>query len=108
MDLKSFSEQKGKNDPYHGWRDESVLHEKQEQKKESSAGGMDEAAVRSAISKFAGMNNDQLMALLSMHMKSKIAKGESAEVMEMIEKIKPFLDEKQKKRMEEIIKGLGL
>ena len=69
---------------------------------------MDESDVREAISHYSKLDNDQLMAALVQQIASKREKGEMDTVKETIEKIKPFLNTEQKKKLETITGQLNL
>ena len=103
MDLKSFSETHG-GDPYTGWRDEKVLHKQPEPTEKT----LDESDIRDAISQYSQMSNDQLMMMLATQVAQKKQDGESGNMREMVAYIEPFLDADQKKRLEQIVKQLGI
>ncbi|MCL2587356.1 MAG: hypothetical protein FWE31_03930 [Firmicutes bacterium] len=67
-----------------------------------------EKEVREAVGHYAKMSNDQLMAELVKHMAAKREKGDIGSVKETIDKIKPFLNAEQKKRLEVIVGQLGI
>jgi hypothetical protein len=69
-------------------------------------GGMSENDVRRAIKYFSGMSNDQLMRELSKHLSRKRAEGKESEVKDMIERIKPLLNDEQRARLQEIIQNV--
>jgi len=100
MDLKSYSFK----DPYHGYRDSDVLHNppKEEEKK------MSEDDVREAISHYAKMDNDQLMGELMKQVTAQKDKGNTKNMKEIIDKIRPFLNDEQKARLNQITKSMGL
>ena len=85
MDLKSFAE---KQQP-------------------RTAGGLNENDVKRAINHFSGMSNDQLMRELSKHISAKKRAGKEAEIHNVLERIKPFLNGEQRKRLEEIMGSIG-
>ncbi|MCL2846417.1 MAG: hypothetical protein FWE38_01880 [Firmicutes bacterium] len=103
MDLKSFSATESeKADPYHGWRDPNVLNTKNE--KQSAT----EADVKKAIGEYSKLSNDQLMIELAKQIGLQKEKGNHAQMKETIERIKPFLDATQKKRLSDIIESMGI
>ena len=63
--------------------------------------------VMSAINKYSKLSNEQLMAELAKHMAAGRAKGNSAQMQQVIERIKPLLNAEQRKRLEEILKNVG-
>jgi len=83
MDLRSYSQQS-----------------QDEQKKEPN---MDEKDVRRAINHFSKMSNDQLMRELTKHLTAKKAQGREHEIVSVIERIKPLLNDEQRKRLAEIM-----
>ena len=83
MDLKSFSEKR--------------------EQQQATAGGMNEKDVRRAINYFGGMSNDQLMRELSKHIAAKKRAGKEAEIYSVLERIKPLLNDEQRKRLNEIM-----
>ena len=75
----------------------------QENKQEQPKDNMNEADVRRAINHFSKMSNDQLTRELSKHLTAKKAQGREHEIISVIERIKPFLNEEQKRRLTEIM-----
>jgi len=75
--------------------------EKKEQAKETS--NLNEADVKRAIKHFGGMSNDQLMRELSKHITAKKRAGKEAEIHSILERIKPFLSDEQRKRLTDIM-----
>lgn len=88
MDLKSFAEQNNKN-------------------QNTSTDSISETDVRRAIKHFGGMSNDQLMRELSKHISAKKRAGKEAEIYNILERIKPMLNESQRKRLDEIMRTLA-
>ena len=82
MDLRSFSQKNTESPP-----------------KDS----MSETDIRRAINHFSKMNNDQLTRELSRHLTAKRAQGREHEIVAVIERIKPFLNDEQKRRLSEIM-----
>ena len=103
MDLKSYSN----TEPYSSYRDKEVLKEqvKEEKKEKAEHKQVTEGEVRQAINKYSGMDNNQLMAELAKEMARKKQDGKTGEVSSTIERIKPFLNGEQQKRLDEIMKG---
>lgn len=83
MDLKSYAEK----DP------------------SATVGGLNENDVRRAIKYFGGMSNEQLTRELSKHVTAKKRAGKEAEIISVIERIKPMLNAEQKNRLEEIMRS---
>jgi len=102
MDLKSFSN----TDDYAGYRDESILAEKETPREEPKK--MDEQGVRDAIGRYAKLNNDELMIELMKQVSMQKDKGNSDSMKQTIERIKPFLNNEQKERLELLIKQMGI
>jgi len=96
MDLKSYSN----NDPYAQYRDESILHETGNPKKEDKS--MDEGDVRDVIGHFSKMSNDQLMVELAKQIAIQKDKGNESNIKDTIEMIKPMLNDEQRGRLEQI------
>ena len=84
MDLKSFSQQNTGGS--------------------AKVGGMSETDVRRAIKYFSGMSNDQLMRELSKHLTAKKNAGKEAEILGVLERIKPMLSAEQRQRLEDILR----
>jgi len=103
MDLKSFSN----TDDYAAYREESILHEQSKQETTNKQ-QMSEQDVRDAIGQYSQLNNDQLMAELMKQVSAQKDKGNISSMQSTIEKIKPFLNPEQQKRLEVIIKQMGL
>jgi len=99
MDLKSFSE----NDPYKKFRDPDILLEKNEAPKAAS-----EDDVKKAINHFSKMDNSQLMLELAKQISMQKEKGNHKQMAETIERIKPFLNEEQKKKLDVILGSMGI
>jgi len=99
MDLKSFSE----NDPYKKYRDPDVLLEKEEKPKVAT-----EDDVKKAVNHFSKMDNSQLMLELAKQVAIQKDKGNHEQMSETIERIKPFLNAEQKKRLDVIISSMGI
>ena len=76
-----------------------------EKKQEQAMGGMNEADIRRAINHFSKMSNDQLMRELSRHLSKKKAQGRENEITAVIERIKPFLNDEQRRRLSEIMEN---
>ena len=74
---------------------------------QSNAGNLNEADVKRAIKHFGGMSNDQLMRELSKHISAKKRAGKETEIHGIIERIKPFLSDEQRKRLGEIMGSIG-
>ena len=107
MDLKSYSQTR--KDPYHGWRDENVLKkEAAATEKSTHKEAVGESDVREAISHYAQMDNSQLMVELAKQIGIQKEKGNEQNLRDTIERIKPLLNDEQRKRMEDVISGLGL
>jgi len=87
MDLKSFAEK--------------------ENTQKTSTSNLNEADVKRAIKHFGGMSNDQLMRELSRHISAKKRAGKEDEVYNILERIKPFLSDEQRKRLAEIMGSIG-
>ena len=60
--------------------------------------------IMSAISKYSKLSNDELMLELAKHMNIQRGKGRNDEISSTIERIKPLLNNEQKKKLEEILK----
>ena len=90
MDLRSYSEKDSKPN---------------EKKTESPKNNMNEADVRRAINFFSKMSNEQLTRELSKHLSAKKAQGKENEIIAVLERIKPFLNDEQKKRLSEIMEN---
>lgn len=86
MDLKSYAEQ---NKP----------------QPDAKVGNMNENDIRQAVKHFGKMPNDQLMRELSKHISAKKRAGKEAEIYTIIERIKPFLNDDQRKRLNEIMRS---
>ena len=86
MDLKSFAEKNTEG---------------------TNTSNLNEKDVRRAINHFSGMSNDQLMRELSKHITAKKRAGKEAEIHGIIERIKPFLSEEQRKRLAEVMGSIG-
>lgn len=71
-----------------------------------SNSGMDENDVKRAIKHFSTMNNSQLMTELAKHVNAKRARGEQADIEKTLDRIKPFLNEEQQTRLEQIMGGI--
>lgn len=84
MDLKSYSET-------------TKQHDNPKEK------GMNENDVRRAINHFSKMSNDQLMRELQKHLVAKRAQGREHEIQSVIERIKPLLNDEQRRRLSEIM-----
>jgi len=97
-DLKTYSF----NDPYDGYRDKDILKEKSDEKI------VTESDVKDAIAHFSKMDNNQLMMELAKQIGMQKEKGNQTHIKETIERIKPFLNEEQKQRLEEIIKRFDI
>jgi len=95
MDLKSFSN----TEPYAAYRDESILKEKPEPKDKVS-----EQGVKDAINHYSKMSNDQLMIELAKQISSQKSKGNSSSMMQTVERIKPLLNDEQRKKLDTILK----
>ena len=96
MDLKSFS------DPYHGYRDEGILKEKQEHSE------ITEDGVKEKISQFSKLDQTQLMAELAKQIGLQRDQGKMDTVLSTIERIKPFLNADQKQKLEAISSQLDI
>jgi len=90
MDLKSFAQS---NQPQPDTK--------------ASTSNINETDVRRAIKHFGGMSNDQLMRELSKHISAKKQAGKHKEIADVIERIKPMLNDEQRKRLEEIMRTLA-
>ena len=90
MDLRSYSQTDSKPN---------------EKKPEPPKNNMNEADVRRAINFFSKMSNEQLTRELSKHLSAKKAQGKENEIMAVLERIKPFLNDEQKKRLSEIMEN---
>jgi len=88
MDLKSFSN----TEPYAPYRDEGILKE---------------SDVKDAINEYSKMSNDQLMMELAKQIGMQKEKGQANSMLETIERIKPFLNEEQRSKMENILKQVN-
>ena len=86
MDLKSFAEQNNQD---------------------AKTNNLNENDVRRAIKHFGGMSNDQLMRELSKHISAKKRAGKEAEIYTILERIKPMLNDEQRKRLNEIMRSLS-
>ncbi|MCL2850981.1 MAG: hypothetical protein FWE01_01295 [Firmicutes bacterium] len=105
MDLKSFSN----TDDYAGYRDESVLKEKETKQQEpEQEKKITEQDVRETIGKYAKFSNDELMVELMKQVALQKGKGNAEGMKSTIERIKPFLNAEQQKRLEAIIKQMNL
>jgi hypothetical protein len=69
---------------------------------------MSENDVRRAINYFGGMSNDRLMQELSKLLAAKRREGKEKEVLDTVERIKPLLNPEQRRRVEDILKGMNL
>ena len=76
-----------------------------EKKQETPKNNMNEADIRRAINYFSKMNNDQLTRELSRHLAAKKAQGREHEITAILERIKPFLNDEQRKRLAEIMEN---
>lgn len=85
MDLRSFSETK------------------QEQPKNDNSNSMSEKDVRRAINHFSKMSDDQLMRELGKHLTKKKSQGKQSDVLNIIEQIKPLLNDEQRRRLIQIM-----
>ena len=92
MDLKSYSQTYG-------------TKEQSQPKPESTESGLNEKDIRRAINHFSKMPNDQLMRELGKHISAKKRQGREAEIYSTLERVKPFLNPEQRKRMEEVVKS---
>ena len=81
----------------------SSTESRQEKKQDQPKNNMNEADVRRAINHFSKMSNEQLTRELSRHLMAKKAKGQENEIIEVIERIKPLLNDEQKRRLSEIM-----
>jgi|GEM_PF-2427363 len=101
MDLRSYSSQsKGGS---------GTQHNSAEQQNQKGAGSdqMNEKDVRRAINHFSKMSNDQLMRELSRLLIAKKAKGQGSEIAAVIERIKPLLNDEQRRRLTEIMEKIN-
>lgn len=64
---------------------------------------MSENDVRRAINHFSKMPNDQLMRELQKHLAAKKAQGRENEISSVLERIKPLLNDEQRRRLAEIM-----
>jgi len=101
MDLKSFSN----TDDYAGYRDESILAEKEVQE---DAKKVDEQGVKDAIGRYSKLSNDELMVELMKQVAMQKDKGNSSSMKQTIERIKPFLNNEQRQRLEILVKQMGI
>ena len=105
MDLRSFSNE---DDAYasHRIKEPQAYDTSSTPKEETKP--LDEADVRNAIGHFSKMSNDQLMSELVKHVGMQKAGGKSVHMKDTVEKIKPFLNVEQKKRLEQIVGQLDI
>ena len=95
MDLRSFGQtQRPQN------KQQSVEKDKDAK---TAASNMSENDVRRAINYFSKMSNDQLMRELGKHLTTKKAQGRESEILAVIERIKPLLNDEQRKRLADIM-----
>ena len=92
MDLRTFSDTK-----------ESSSNEHNQTKKPAS-----EKEVKEKINQFSKLNNDQLMTELVKQIATQREQGKMENVLSTIERIKPFLNAEQKKKLEKIIEQLEI
>lgn len=100
MDLKSFAEQNKHTQNTKPQSDDNGSHT-------NTAHNMNEADVRRAIKHFGGMSNDQLMRELSKHISAKKRAGKEVEIQNILERIKPMLNDEQRKRLDEIMRSFA-
>ena len=93
MDLKNFANSGAE-------KQQNTLHTQP-----NSQDSMNERDVRRAINHFGKMSNDQLAHELTKHLSKKKAQGREGEVIEIIDRIKPFLNAEQQKRLNEIMEN---
>lgn len=101
MDLKSFAGQNNQNQDTKPQNNGNGVHTN------NAASNMSEADVRRAINHFGGMSNDQLMRELSKHITAKKRAGKEAEIQNILERIKPMLNDVQRKRLDEIMRSFA-
>ena len=101
MDLRSFSEATHNKSTSHSNEQHSNSQE------HKNDGGMSEKDVRRAINFFSKMSDDQLMRELGKHLAKKKQQGKQSEVLSMVETIKPFLNDEQRKRLTQIMESFN-
>jgi len=69
---------------------------------------MDVKQVKQAIDNFSKLSDEELMTQLAQYMAAEQAKDGGKSMMKTIERIKPFLNSDQKRRLETILKGLDI
>lgn len=94
MDLKSFADQNA--------------HDGTQNQPPPQTNNMDETDIRKAINHYSGMDNNALMAELIKQVGFQKEKGNSKHMLETIERIKPMLNNEQKKRLEDIVGKIGI
>ena len=67
---------------------------------------MNEKIIKSAIEHYNQMSDEQLMAEFIKHFASQKSKDGGESMRKTIERIKPLLNEQQRKRMEDILKNV--
>ena len=102
MDLKNFSN----TDDSAGYRDQDDLHEQATETKQESK--MSEQDIREAVSRYSKFSSDELMMELMKQVSFQKDKGNTDSMKNTIEKIKPFLNAEQQKRLEVIIQQMKL
>ena len=102
MDLKSFSN----TEPYSAYRDPEILKEKP--KEETKEKPMTEKDVKDAIGTFSKMSNDQLMVEFAKQIASQKQKGNTSNMLQTIERIKPMLNADQQKKLGKILEQVDM
>ena len=63
--------------------------------------------VYKAINYYSKFSNEQLMTELAKQLAAQRKKGKGDEILRTVERIRPFLNPEQQKRLEEILKNVG-
>ena len=67
---------------------------------------MNEKDVRGTIDQLSKLSNEELMAEFAKHMAQQKSKDGGESMKKTIERIKPFLNAEQRKRLEEVLKSV--
>ena len=68
---------------------------------------MQEKEIKDAVNNYSKMSNDQLMTELVKQIALQKQKDGGASMRQTIERIKPFLNAEQRKKLEEVLKSVG-